>query len=45
MVGFYCVSWTNGPVSTSKKESVAGDTIADVLDCKYISYMLFVMLV
>ena len=32
MVGFYCVSWTNGPVSTSKKESVAGDTIADVLD-------------
>ena len=32
MVGFYCVSWTNGPVSTSKKESVAGDTVVDVLD-------------
>ena len=32
MVSFYCVSWTNGPVSTSKKESVAGDTVADVLD-------------
>ena len=32
MAGFYCVGWTNGPVSTSKKESVRGGTVADVLD-------------
>jgi len=32
MADFYCVGWTSGPVSTSKKESVVGDTAADVLD-------------